>query len=294
MNKNWKKLLAAFLLSTMIFSLSACKKDRNPVGDENGEGEQSGGSGIVGSVSYSDMVKKIEDAKKENEFVKAWMTIPGTNIDLPIVYNPNEDNDYYLFKDLAGNETGSNGQSWEDTVVYADFRTQFDPQMLFSSNNFVLYGHNWNNIRQPLVIGDDPDYTMFGQLPSYTDQKFFEQHPYIYFSTEDNEMVWKIYAAFYCEQDWTPEVGFNYNDPNLTPQQMSTLLIEQSERNQFVTDVNVNANDKILTLSTCSRVIEGAGDEQRFVVVARLLREGESDKDPIVVYENEKPKAPVL
>lgn len=299
MIKNCKKLLAALLVSAMILTMSACKKDRNPVDDDSSSSQDVSSTDtevgkVSGSISYDDMIKKIDDAKKVNENTVAWLTIPGTNIDYPILHNGNEDNDYYIDRNLKGDVTGSSYKSWEDTVVYAHCQTNFDSDMNFSSSNFVLFGHNWNNISSPLAIGNDPEYTMFAQLPSYTDQEFLEQNPYIYFSTSDNEMVWKVYAAFYCEEDWTSDVGFNYIDPNLNQIQMSNLLVSQMDRSLYFTDVDVNSNDKILTLSTCSRVIEGAGEKQRFVVVARLLRDGESDKDPIQVNPNPNPRAPML
>ena len=39
--------------------------------------------------------------------------------------------------------------------------------------------------------------------------------------------------------------------------------------------MDVNASDKILTLSTCTRAY-GQTNQQRFVVMARLLRSGET------------------
>ena len=57
-------------------------------------------------------------------------------------------------------------------------------------------------------------------------------------------------------------------------------------------DVEVTTSDKILTLSTCTRAY-GASDQQRFVVMARLLREGEQVK-AITVTDNPNPVLPSL
>jgi sortase (surface protein transpeptidase) len=56
--------------------------------------------------------------------------------------------------------------------------------------------------------------------------------------------------------------------------------------------VDVNADDRILTLSTCTRANEGVGGDQRYIVVARLLREGESEKDTIRLTTNTEYVAP--
>ncbi|MEG1849818.1 MAG: hypothetical protein RR197_04595, partial [Oscillospiraceae bacterium] len=58
-------------------------------------------------------------------------------------------------------------------------------------------------------------------------------------------------------------------------------------------NVPVGANDKIITLSTCTRVL-GAGDNQRFVVMARLLRADEDISKAISVTANPNPVLPVL
>lgn len=292
-NKNLLKKIS--LISTsllLVLSLASCG-DKGETTSENISTVSSGSSKpIAGSVSYSDMMKKLDEAKKVNELAKAWLTVPGTNIDYPIIVDPDHDNNYWLAKNLKGEEIANPSKKSEDTVVYAHAYTKLEKEISAGSANIVLFGHNWLNIRDPLAIGNDPKYTMFEQLPSYTDIDFAKEHPYIYFSTPDNEMVWKVFSVMYSESDWDESVGVQYWQPNMNSTQKSAFYNEVIDRSLHIFDTDVNKDDTFLTLSTCTRIYPNAGENQKFVVVARLLRDGESDKDQVGVAMNTSVKEP--
>ena len=83
----------------------------------------------------------------------AWIWIPGTNIDYPVVQS--HDNEIYLYKDFEGNSspTGS---------IFLDFESQSD---LRGQNN-ILYGHHMKNgsmsLRQTR-FHDDESFQQFVQ-----------------------------------------------------------------------------------------------------------------------------------
>ena len=56
--------------------------------------------------------------------------------------------------------------------------------------------------------------------------------------------------------------------------------------------MDVNSSDKILTLSTCTRAY-GQTNQQRFVVMARLMRDGESISE-VQITPNSDFKRPQL
>jgi sortase B len=153
----------------------------------------------------------------------------------------------------------------------------------------VMYGHNWNNLRHDtLKSGNQPGYTMFAQLPSYLDPKFAQELPHIYFSTAEQEGIWRVFAIEYVEVT----TDFPYNSPNPTKEYFGELVQEIRKRSIYNFNVDVNADDRIITLSTCTRANAGVGEEQRYIVVARLLREGESEKDAIKLTTNTEYIAP--
>ena len=208
-----------------------------------------------------------------NSEVKGWLMIPGTNINMPVNYS-NKDNNYYLYRDWKGNNypniTWRNWYNYPDNTTYVDYRHRWGDSWQTSSKNVVLYGHNWSNLRAPFDIGsnqaNDRTHRMFGQLPSYTSIEFAKWQPHIYFSTADYEGIWRVFAVGYCEIS----PNFFYNNPNPTKEQRQELISEWRKRSHFNFDVDVNADDVLLTLTTCTRQ-HGSTENQRFVVVARLL-----------------------
>lgn len=241
--------------------------------------------------------EKIAQAKKDNpnnKGIVGWLTVTGTNIHEPICFS-SKGNSYYLYRDIKGTNYPQvanfpNYKNYPDSVTYLDYRTKlkekFDSKG--ASRNYVLYGHNWNNLSSPLAIGNKQGYTMFAQLPSYTNIQFAENNPYIYFSTEKTEGIWKVFSVAYTEVS----NKFPYHIPFTSKESVSPIIKEWKNRSMYNFSTEVSADDRILTLSTCTRQYAGIGSGQRFVVTARLLREGESVKDKVTVEANNKMKKP--
>ena len=99
-------------------------------------------------------------------------------------------------------------------------------------------------------------------------------------------MTWVIFAAFYTD------TGFIYNVGNPDDATFASIVSGALQRSRHNYGVEVTYGDKILTLSTCTRAY-GQSDQQRFVVMARLLREGETVKD-ISITANPNPVLPKL
>lgn len=205
-----------------------------------------------------------------------WLKIPGTNINYPVLYNANDVN-YYLEKDLY-KQYSRNG------VVWADPATNFGTSSQISRNT-VLYGHNWTNYSANPHIGYSSD-VMFAQLTQYHYLDFARQYPYIYYSTGSEEMTWVIFACFYTDIDFV----YNIADPDDAT--FSYIVSGAKARSRHIIDVDVKSSDKILTLSTCTRAY-GKSDRQRFVVMARQLRPGESI-EAVSMSANPNPVLPNL
>ena len=208
-----------------------------------------------------------------NGDVKAWLKIPGTNINYPVLQNASEDH-YYLHRGL------DRGESYYG-VLWTQTATQFGTGDSLSSNN-VIYGHNWKNCRwnaapSTYYAGQQ----MFESLLSYHYTSWAEQYPYIYYSTPSEEMAFVIFACFYTEgTDWYINAEGN----------ISSVISGAQSRSRHIFNVDVNSSDKLLTLSTCTRYY-GNTDNQRLVVMARLLRPGETI-GPVSVSYNPNHRQP--
>lgn len=210
-------------------------------------------AGFVKSTggSYSNQVKLWQFI---NSDVRGWLRVPGTNINYPVCYHP--DINYYLHKDIYKNYNTMG-------VVWTNGDTTFGGPSQISKNT-VLYGHNWTNYSANPRIASSSD-QMFAQLTGYHYLSVAQSNPYIYYSTADSDMTFKIFACFYTDLsfDYIQTSGGQY------------IIDEAIRRSRHSFAVDVNSSDKIVTLSTCTRAY-GNTSNQRFVVMARLLRPGES------------------
>ncbi len=219
---------------------------------------------------------QISASKATNSDVRGWLTVPNTNISYPVLYYP-DNNDYYLNLNIL-KQYDKNG------VIYADYETKFGSASEISKNT-VLYGHNWTNISANPRIGEETD-VMFAQLAAFHHLNFAQVTPYIYYSTEAEEMVWQVFAAFYTD------VGFYYIRENPNATQFADLVNGAKARSRHIYDVDVDADDKVLTLSTCTRAY-GSSENQRFVIMARLMEPGE-ELTAVNITANPNPVLPNL
>jgi sortase B len=186
-----------------------------------------------------------------------WVSIGGTNVDLPVVQRRDDDgNEYYLKRSFDGssNKAGTLFLDVRNTLTYAK-----------RSDNLIIYGHN------------QKDKTMFGDLAQYKNNvEFYREHPIIKFSSNFVTDDYKIFAYFVTPvlaSQTADGVVFDYhNYTDLSDPEVYTEFIENiNERNEIITPVDVRYGDEFLTLSTCSNEFEPS----RFVIFARKVRVNE-------------------
>lgn len=217
----------------------------------------------LGGTGYAN----IPAWKNINSDTVGWLKVPGTNINYPIVQG--EYTNYYT-------ALGYNKKYSKNGVIWADSANSMTGSL---SPNTVLYGHNWTNYGSVPRIASPSD-THFGQLTSFHHLSFAQKHPYIYFSTADSEMQWQIFAAFYTD------ISFNYINANGG----QAVIDGAKARSEHIYDVPVSADDKIVTLSTCTRRF-GKSNRQRFVVMAKLV---DSASSSVSITANPNPVRPKL
>lgn len=214
------------------------------------------------------MLAKYAQLYAANKDLRGWISIPGFDINLPIAQGT--DNDYYLEKDIYGKYTMYG-------VPFFDYRMTDFRNM---HRNTVVYGHNMRS----------DDY-IFGMLENYRTIDGFEMAPVIECNTIYGDYTWFVYAVFITNSRAQEDNGylFPYNFIDVSPEKFESYIEEIDKRKLYTTGVDINANDKILTLSTCCYDF----NEARLVVVARLKRDGESvNVDVSKAIENPNPKYP--
>ena len=177
--------------------------------------------------------------KKTNPDIYAWIEIPGTNVNYPIVQSA-EDDSYYLNHTIDGKE-GYPGSIYTEKI---NAKT-------FSDFNTVIYGH------------DMKDGSMFKDLHKFEDATFFEEHDKVTIYTEEEEKTYQIFAAVVYDDR---HLMYSFDNENVEDRKafLQSLKETRSMRNQFRSDVTVDENSHIITLSTCI----GGQPDKRFLVEA--------------------------
>ena len=111
--------------------------------------------------------------------------------------------------------------------------------------------------------------TGFEQLLSFIYPSFVEDNQYIaYTDVNNNKAIYKIYSVSLVENDQSA----SFKDIYTSTEQKA--YIEKAKKNSmYDIDVDVNEDDKLLSLMTCTRFY--GGDSYSFIVDARKLRDDE-------------------
>ncbi len=185
----------------------------------------------VAEVLYeAEMYRRIDFAdlqENTNADIYAWIYIPDTVIDYPVLQHATDDT-YYLNYNIDGSK-GYPG------CIYSEMANAKD----FSDFLTVLYGHNMKNG------------TMFNGLHQFEDAAFFEEHPYIYIYCADGRTLrYQIFAA-YKHSDEHLLKSYTFLNSFAKQSYIDSVLEQKNMVCNLREDVEVTPESNILTLSTC-------------------------------------------
>ena len=232
-------------------------------------------------IERPDLREKFDKAKKQNSDTVAWLNIPNTEIDDPIVQDLQNrstgNEDYYAHRDFNGNKVAIGKVS----AIMSDKNNVTTPVDKIS-NNLVISGHN-------VDLKDNPNGKMFAQLGHFKSLDFSKKTPYIFLTTQDKDLVYEIFASYYSEE------RFPFFLPKSTNKEMDDMITEAKKRSNFIyDDVNVSGKDKVLTLYTCTYhfgTYRTLGYYRtKYVVQAKLLSDSDKLKAEANVKNNPNPK----
>lgn len=185
----------------------------------------------------SPMTVDFDALRQISPDVQAWLCLPDSVIDYPVVQG--RDNDYYLHHLLDGSENPGGS-------VFFDFRNTLD----FSEYNTLIYGHNMS------------DGSMFHTLPQFKNQSYFDRHPYLYLNTPGGDYRLEVFACFVTWHDSRVYI----RDFGSRTEFMEWYELMRSY-SDVSSDVEVGPDDRIVTLSTCSYEY----DDARYVLMTKLV-----------------------
>lgn len=169
----------------------------------------------------------FEALQAMNPEIYAWIQIPDTRIDYPILQHESEDQSYYLTRDMYGDASKAGS-------IYTEYYNKKD----FYDPNTIIYGHNMKNG------------SMFHDLRYFAQEDFFAEHEDLYIYTPSSILRYKIFASYEYDDRhllatydfYDEEVYQSYIEEIMNPRSMYTMLREEYE---------IRPGNCIVTLSTC-------------------------------------------
>lgn len=181
----------------------------------------------------------LEDLKKKNPDVKAWLQVPETNIDYPVVQG--QDDMEYINKNVYG-EFELSGAIFLSCLNKDDFSDSYN----------LIYGHNMKN-------GG-----MFADVVDFINKKYFDEHKKgkLYLTNETKKIQF-----FACMKVTASDTKI-YHPDGYWKENLDDLLIYIREHAVQYRDLNVTKEDSLIALSTCSE----AETNGRVVLIGKFVK----------------------
>lgn len=171
----------------------------------------------------------------------------GEYIDNPILQH--SDNDYYLTH-LANHQESSVGS------IFVDYRIAEG----LEAKNAIIYGHN---------MGTRVNNIMFGSLNWYInskdDEEYYKNHPTFDVYVGYKHYKYYVFAVYHTDASGSGTYTYDFADDQAFLDYVDACL--RNSVHEFELAGEITAEDKIITLSTCT------GDDSKRMIVQAVRRE---------------------
>ena len=179
-----------------------------------------------------------------NDEIYAWIYVPGTNIDYPVLQSRSDDF-FYLDHDVYKNYLFA-GSIYSEVCNLRDF----------SDRNTVLYGHNM------------ADGSMFATLHRFEDKDFFDENRYIYIYQPGRKITYEIVSAYNYDERHIMN-SFNFADDSVFQSYIESVMKPHAVGANVYDDIQLDLGSKLITLSTCLNGYE----EGRYLVQGVMIKD---------------------
>ena len=211
-------------------------------------------------LDFKDRIESINEFET-TAFKDGWIQVQGTNIDLPVVYHKELINESEVTYHYAFLGDLPNGDEYTRKAIGS---------------------HNVINVSNKPVT-DMTNLQDFEGLMAFVYYDFAKENLYIKYTSYkgQKEYLYKIYAiGFYDYETRT------FSEKQKSNKEGINLYINNAKENSiYKYDVDVNENDELLMLYTCTRFF-GLNEKQQIFIDARRVRKNEK----IDKYNVEKTK----
>jgi len=201
-------------------------------------------SSFIKKAHEPSMLPEFQELYKRNPDIVGWLTIPGTQIDYPIMQNQ-QDPQYYLNHDFDKQKNKSG-------LPFLDEHSRIN-----DSDILLIHGHHMKSG------------VMFTDLMKYKKESYYKEHATLQFSTlyekEEYEIVAVILSKVYRKTD---DVFKYYQiDKAGTSDEFDLYMQNIKKLALYDTGVTAQYGDKLIVLSTC----EYSTKDGRLAVIARKM-----------------------
>ena len=181
----------------------------------------------VAETELAELPIDFEGLWEINPEIYAWIRIPDTNIDYPILQHEGEDQGYYLTRDIYG----ENSQAGS---IYTEHYNRRD----FTDPNTLLYGHNMKNG------------SMFHNVRYFAEREYFDEHEDLYIYVPGKILKYQIITCY--EYDDRHILGsFDFSDEEVFAEYLEEIMNPRSMYTMVREGVELTTENRIVTLSTC-------------------------------------------
>lgn len=214
---------------------------------QSSETEDNDNGPVLVEVNGRMVQKKFAELYAANPDFIGWITIPGTQIDYPVMQSM-EDNEYYINRNFE--------KVWDSSgLPFMDNRCSYTDPV---TDNLLIYGHN-------MKAG-----TMFAGITKYGKQDYYEEHSTLIFSTLESDDVYEVIAAFpsqvFPEEDTTSFRYYTFFDAD-SEEEFDAYVSQVKALTPYSIEATATYGDTLITLSTCAYHTE----DGRFALVARKI-----------------------
>lgn len=192
-------------------------------------------SNINNPIDYKGLIDNLRNEYHNND-IMGILSIDNTDYKVPILQG--EDNSYYLNR-------GPDGKRNSIGSVYLDYRVNID-----SSRKLLIYGHNSSRVDMPFKI-----------LEEFYDINYFNNHKYMSIITSNMEKKYEIFSVYVEPTDYT------YMNLKLSDEEYNNQIRMFKKKSMYDTGVEVQDNDEVLVLQTCSTHKDYAKYEKKYLLI---------------------------
>lgn len=188
---------------------------------------------------------EYEKLWQRNNDMIGWITFPGFSrkpINYPIMYSG--DNSFYVYRDFDKQD------SYSGSIFLDGSNKPYYENPLELDYNYVIYGHAMKNK------------SMFGNITDYFKNEASWKNNKIYVDYMNTRLEYEVFSTFLIDPK------YNYRQTRFsTNEEYQTYLNDMLKKSTHDFGVDIDINDRIITLSTCYQTT------RRTAVIGKLVRQ---------------------